>query len=107
MSPSQIVLCLIYNPLALWLDISHRSGKSIHPGIHVAIDLIIWALGIPGIVLSVGTGWFWYWRPVALDIDGFIPCDAPYNFYSKVCNPEIYTAGKTEIAGNVFLALIM
>jgi len=104
---SQIVLCLIYNPSILWLDVFHRSGKSVHPGIHVAIDLIIWALGIPGIVLSIYTGWFWYWKPVELEVDGFILCDTPYNFFSKECNPEIYTAGKTEIAGNVFLAFIM
>ena len=61
---------------------------------------------MPSIVFSVGDGWFWWWQPVVIDIDGFVPCD-DFNFWSQACQPEIYTIGKVEIAANVFLGLIL
>lgn len=106
-SIEKVMLSLLYNPAILLLTIYHRHGKPVHPGWNVAIDLIIWALCVPAVVLSVGEGWFWSWIPVQQQIDGFIPCDDIFNFFSEYCNPEIYTAGKTEIAGNVFLALLL
>ncbi|KAL8666877.1 MAG: hypothetical protein Q9202_001117 [Teloschistes flavicans] len=103
----QVLISLIYNPLTLFLRLFRHNGlgKPIHPGWDVGTHLVIWALGIPSIVLSVGWGWFWWWQPVWLEFDGFIPCNG-WNFWSQPCNPVIYTAGKLEIAANVFLGLL-
>jgi len=72
----------------------------------VGVDLFICVLAIPGIVLSVGDGWWLYWQPVLFEFDGFVPCDE-LNYWSYQCNPLIYTLGRMEIAANVFLALIL
>ncbi|MCJ1450046.1 hypothetical protein MMC28_000374 [Mycoblastus sanguinarius] len=100
-----VLLALIYNPLYLFLLV-RRHGRPIHPGWHVAVDLLIWGLAIPAIVFSVGVGWFWVWQPVILDVDGFVPCD-DWNYWSEECQPLIYTLGRMEIAANVFLAFIL
>ena len=102
----QVLLALVYDPLVLLLTIYYRHGRPIHPGWHVGVDLFIWGLAVPSIVFSIGDGWFWYWQPVLLDFDGFVPCD-DWNFWSYQCNPLIYTLGKMEIAANVFLGLIL
>lgn len=102
----QVVLALLYNPIALFLLIRYRRGRSYHPGWNTGADFLIWALAVPSIVFSVGDGWFWWWQPVRLDFDGIIPCDE-FNFWSEACQPGIYTMGKIEIAANVFLALIL
>lgn len=41
-----------------------------------------------------------------LEGDDFILCIGP-NFWSKPCQPMIYTLGKMEIAGSVFLGLLL
>ncbi|KAK4697807.1 metal transporter CNNM, partial [Lecanoromycetidae sp. Uapishka_2] len=101
-----VLLALLYNPIVLFLTIFQRRGRPIHPGWHVGVDLFIWGLALPAIVFSIGDGWFWYWQPVILDFDGFVPCD-DWNYWTYQCNPLIYTLGKMEIAANVFLALIL
>ncbi|KAL8674576.1 MAG: hypothetical protein Q9168_001019 [Polycauliona sp. 1 TL-2023] len=101
-----VLIALIYNPITFFLLLSRR-GKPIHPGWHVGFHFLIWALGIPSIVFSVGWGWFWWWQPVIYRFrDGYVPCRG-YNFWSKPCEPAIYTVGKLEIAANVFLGLLM
>ncbi|KAL6714507.1 hypothetical protein ACLMJK_007932 [Lecanora helva] len=101
-----VLLALFYDATVLFLSLFRGSGHKIHPGWHVGVDLIIWALAIPALVFSVGDGWFLYWEPVQFEFDGFIPC-VGYNTWSHECNPLIYTLGRMEIAANVFLALIL
>ena len=72
----------------------------------MGVDLLIWALAIPSIVLSVGDGWWLYWQPVLFEVDGLVPCDE-LNWFSYECNPLIYKIGRMEIAANVFLGLIL
>lgn len=102
----QVLLSLVYNPSVISLVLYRRCGKEIHPGWHVGVDLFVWGLSLPAILFSIGDGWFFYWQPVVVDIDGLIPCDE-FNFWSEECNPLIYTLGRMEIAANVFLALIL
>lgn len=101
-----VLLALLYNPFSLFMLIRYRRGRAYHPGWDVGVDLIIWALAVPSIVFSVGDGWFWWWQPVMLEVGDFVPCDE-FNFWSKACQPEIYTIGGIEIAANIFLALIL
>lgn len=102
-----VLLALFYDPLYLFLTLFQRPGRPIHPGWNVGVDLLVWALAVPSIVFSVGDGWFWYWQPVLIEFpNGLVPCDE-YNYWSEDCNPLIYTLGRTEIAANVFLALIL
>ncbi|KAL8715825.1 MAG: hypothetical protein Q9220_000492 [cf. Caloplaca sp. 1 TL-2023] len=100
-----VLISLIYNPVTFFLTIFRRNGKPIHPGWDVGAHLITWALAIPSIVFSVGWGWFWWWQPVLVEFGSYIPCNG-WNFWSEPCNAIIYTAGKIEIAANVFLGLI-
>ncbi|KAL8924464.1 MAG: hypothetical protein Q9172_002675 [Xanthocarpia lactea] len=101
-----VLISLIYNPVSFSLRL-RRHGKPIHPGWDVGFHLLIWVLGVPSIVLSVGWGWFWWWQPVLYRYNnGYIPCYG-WNFWSEPCQPAIYTAGKLEIAANVFLGLLM
>ncbi|KAL8765718.1 MAG: hypothetical protein Q9209_007283 [Squamulea sp. 1 TL-2023] len=58
-----VLISLIYNPVAFFL-LLRRRGKPIHPAWHVGVHLLVWVLGIPSIVLSVGYAWFWWWQPV-------------------------------------------
>ncbi|KAL9099397.1 MAG: hypothetical protein Q9163_005095 [Psora crenata] len=101
-----LLLSLVYNPTLVFLTLYYRHGKSIHPGFSVTADLVIWGLAVPAIVFSVGVGWFWWWQPVITQYGDYIPCDE-YNFWSRHCNPLIYTLGNMEIAANVFLALVL
>ncbi|KAF6228169.1 hypothetical protein HO133_007899 [Letharia lupina] len=101
-----VLLALFYDPLVLFLTLFQRHGRPIHPGWNVGVDFLVWGLAIPSLVFSVGDGWFWYWQPVLVEFDGMVPCDE-YNYWSQICNPLIYTLGRTEIAANVFLALIL
>lgn len=102
----QVLTSLIYNLLALGLLILPRTHKAIHPGWDVGVYLLVWTLGMPSIVFSVGWGWFWWWQPVLVKSHQYIPCNQ-WNYWSKACKPVIYTAGKIEIAANVFLGLLM
>ncbi|KAI4129006.1 MAG: hypothetical protein LQ338_002473 [Usnochroma carphineum] len=98
-----VIISLLYNPLSfLYL----LSNNPLHPGWDVGVYLLIWALAIPSIVFSVGLGWFWWWQPVLQEYDGYILCNQ-WNLWSEPCNPVIYTAGKIEIAANVFLGLLI
>ncbi|KAL9004649.1 MAG: hypothetical protein Q9188_002540 [Gyalolechia gomerana] len=101
-----VLISLIYNPLALALLIFPYGHKPTHPGWDVGVYLLIWALGIPSIVFCVGWGWFWWWQPVLVKSHHYIPCNQ-WNYWSEPCNPVIYTAGKIQIAANVFLALLI
>ncbi|KAL8733923.1 MAG: hypothetical protein Q9181_003398 [Wetmoreana brouardii] len=101
-----VLISLLYNSLTLLLLLFRRSGKPVHPAWDVGIHLLIWSLGIPSIVLSVGWGWFWWWQPVLVKYRGTIICNH-WNFWSEPCEPAIYTAGRLEIAANVFLGLLM
>ncbi|KAL8898178.1 MAG: hypothetical protein Q9192_002206 [Flavoplaca navasiana] len=102
-----VLISLIYNPVTFLLVLLRRRGKPIHPGWHVGFHFLIWALGIPSIVFSVGWGWFWWWQPVYYRYrNGSIPCRG-YNFWSEPCQPAIYTVGRIEIAANVFLGLLI
>ncbi|KAI4098163.1 MAG: hypothetical protein LQ339_006541 [Xanthoria mediterranea] len=101
-----VLISLIYNPVTFFL-LLRGLGKPIHPGWHVGFHFLIWALGIPSIVFSVGYGWFWWWQPVLYRYrSGRIPCRG-YNFWSEPCQPAIYTIGRIEIAANVFLGLLI
>ncbi|KAL8952667.1 MAG: hypothetical protein Q9222_001435 [Ikaeria aurantiellina] len=101
-----VLISLIYNPLTFLLTIFRRKGKPVHPGWDVGTHLITFALAIPSIVFSVGWGWWWWWQPVYIEFGNYIPCNG-WNFWSEPCNEIIYTAGKIEIAANVFLGLII
>ncbi|KAL8944058.1 MAG: hypothetical protein Q9211_000723 [Gyalolechia sp. 1 TL-2023] len=102
----QVLISFIYNPVALALLIFPYAHALPHPGWDVVVYLVVWALGIPSIVFSVRWGWFWWWQPVLLEFNDYIPCNR-WNYWSEPCNPVIYTAGKMEIAANVFLALLI
>ncbi|KAL8943833.1 MAG: hypothetical protein Q9216_000826 [Gyalolechia sp. 2 TL-2023] len=101
-----VLISLIYNPIALALPIFRYGHKSIHPGWDVGVYLFVWALGIPSMYFCIRWGWFWWWQPVFLKFNDFIPCNQ-WNYWSEPCNPVIYTAGKIEIAANVFLGLLI
>ncbi|KAL9016522.1 MAG: hypothetical protein Q9185_006143 [Variospora sp. 1 TL-2023] len=101
-----VLISFIYNPLTFLLPLLLPNRKPLHPGWDVGVHLFTWALGIPSIVFSVGLGWFWWWQPVLVQFGDFIPC-RQWNYWSEPCNPVIYTAGKLEIAANVFLGLLM
>ncbi|KAL9126820.1 MAG: hypothetical protein Q9217_004194 [Psora testacea] len=101
-----LLISLLYNPILFFLTLYDRHGKPIHPGFSVTVDLFIWVLAVPAMVFSVGVGWFWWWQPVIIQLDDYIPCNA-FNYWTYYCNPLIYTLGKMEIAANVFLGLVL
>ncbi|KAL8840741.1 MAG: hypothetical protein Q9170_001179 [Blastenia crenularia] len=101
-----VLISLIYNLVALFLPFFPRGGKPFPPGWDVSVHLFVWVLGIPSIVFSVLGGWFWWWERVHIATDDPIICDY-WDSWSQPCNPVIYTAGKLEIAANVFLLSLM
>ncbi|MCJ1303697.1 hypothetical protein MMC08_006507 [Hypocenomyce scalaris] len=105
MTLAPIMLSLLYNPIVICILLFVRRGRAIHPGWHVAADLIIWGLCIPSIIFAVAGGLFWAWEPTQYYADGTVNCDF-YNQFSRPCLPVLYTIGGTEIAGIVFLFLI-
>ena len=102
------MLSLLLSPTLLYISLFRplNAKKPLHPAVPLIVDLIIWALCVPSVVFSVGTGWFWLWQPVILEIGGMIPCDG-FNQWSKACQPDIYRIGGIEIAANVFLCLLL
>ena len=70
-------------------------------------DTEVRPISVPSIVFSVGDGWYFWWQPARLEVDDLIPCNNWFNFWSETCQPTIYTIGRTEIAVNVFLGLIL
>ncbi|KAI4097850.1 MAG: hypothetical protein LQ348_003246 [Seirophora lacunosa] len=103
-----VLISLIYNPVAFLVPLLRPSRTPLHPGWDVGVYLLTWALGVPSIVFSVGLGWFWWWQPVLVKFNDFIPCGPySYNRWSEPCAPAIYPAGRLEIAANVFFALLI
>lgn len=100
------MISLLYNPIVIALLLFVRRGRAIHPGWHVAVDLIIWGLCVPSVIFSVAGALFWAWTPTQYNDDGTVNCDF-YNEFAKPCLPVLYTIGGTEIAGIVFLFLIL
>ncbi|KAL8924907.1 MAG: hypothetical protein Q9208_003790 [Pyrenodesmia sp. 3 TL-2023] len=106
-----VLISLIFNTLALAFLFR---GKLIHPGWDVTAHLITWTLGIPSMVVAVLYMWVWFWRPTydyypsdeGYDLDTSIGCYR-WNWRSEACVPVIYTAGRIEIAANVFLGLLI
>lgn len=105
-------MSLLVNPMILVVLFMVRRGKAIHPGWFVGIDLIIWLLIIPCLVFSIGDGWFMYWTEAQQDDMGLIECvpwtlDGFVNQWSEECQPIIYKIGHMEIAGIVFLFILL
>ncbi len=110
-SSFQVLIALIFNTLSLTFLFR---GKRLHPGWDVTAQLLTWVLGIPSLVIAVLYMWVWLWRPTrnyyepdgGYDYDTTLGCHY-WNFWAEPCLPVIYIAGKTEIAGTVFLGLLM
>lgn len=102
------MLSLLLSPLLLFLSLARpiHAKTPLHPAIPLTIDLIISMPCVPSIVWSVGTGWFFQWQPIYIEIDGMVPC-VGLNTYSKPCQPDIYRIGAIEIAANIFLCLLL
>ena len=83
----------------------HKRGP-IHPGIYVLLDFLVWGLCIPAIVYTIAGGMFWSYAPVAIGVNGTIDCSLFFNQFSMECKPVVYTIGRLELAGIVFLVLI-
>ncbi|KAL8763516.1 MAG: hypothetical protein Q9184_000728 [Pyrenodesmia sp. 2 TL-2023] len=106
-----VLISLIFNTLALAFLFR---GKPLHPGWDVTAHLLTWTLGIPSMVIAVHYMVAWLWQPTldfypsdeGYDLDTLIGCRR-WNYWSEACFPAIYTTGRTEIAGNVFLGLLM
>ena len=77
-----------------------RTTKSVHPGITVGVDVIIWALLIPAITFSAWGGLFNVWRPAVEDSDGRVVCDI-FNVLARECSPILYSVGGLELAGDI------
>ena len=103
----QIILSLLYNPIALVMHLLFRKKRPIHPAIRIALDLIVWGLSVPAMVFAIGSGAFWYWSPPIASVDGSIDCTFFFNVWAQECTPVAYTIGKLEIAGLVFLFFLL
>ena len=106
-SYQQIVISLLYNPIALLFHFLVRKGQPLHPAIHVGLDLLVWGLSVPAIVFGAAGGMFWYWMSAVQSPDGSIDCSFFFNQWSIECTPAAYTIGHLEIAGLVFLAFLL
>ena len=84
-----------------------RRGRPIHPCVPVGCDLISWAGAVPTIVYAIAGGLFWYWNAGLRGDDGSLDCDLFFNAWASECTPIAYTIGRLEIAGIVFLFLLL
>lgn len=82
-----------------------RSSRSIHPGVNVGVDFIIWGLLIPAITFAAWGGLFRVWRPAVLDANGQVECDI-LNVFAKECSPILYIVGGLELSGVVFACFV-
>ena len=78
-----------------------------HPSVPVGGDLLAWAASIPTVVYAIAGGLFWYWNGGLAGDDGSVDCGLFFNAWAPSCNPVAYTIGRLEIAGIVFLFLIL
>jgi len=103
-----VVLALLYNPLTLFHHLVLRDGKPAHPALHVAVDLLLWAMLVPSIIVAVGGGIFWYWTAgvPSTNNGGVIDCGFSFNAFAPECSPVAYSIGRMEIAGIVFAFLL-
>ncbi|KAL8909510.1 MAG: hypothetical protein Q9207_000190 [Kuettlingeria erythrocarpa] len=107
----QVLIALIFNTLSLTFLFR---GKRLHPGWDVTAQLLTWTLGIPSLVIAVLYMWAWMWQPThnyydaqdSYDYDTTLGCRY-WNSRAEPCLPVIYIAGKAEIAGSVFLGLLI
>ncbi|KAL2002630.1 hypothetical protein VTN02DRAFT_6338 [Thermoascus thermophilus] len=71
------------------------------------VDLLVWALLIPGIVFAAWGGAFRLWRrPVVEQPGGAVLCDVAQNVFSRACYPELYRIGGLELGGIVCGVLV-
>ena len=66
------------------------------------MDLLTWVLLVPGIIVALAGGIFWYWTRGVAGQDGAVDCSFFFNTFTKQCTPIVYTIGNMEIAGLVF-----
>ena len=71
------------------------------------MDLLVWVLLIPSIVFAIAGGIFWSWADVTRGQNGEIDCGFTFNAFSPECSPIVYQIGRMEIAGVVFLFLLL
>ncbi|MCJ1248501.1 hypothetical protein MMC30_005719 [Trapelia coarctata] len=95
-------LSLLTNIVTLIL-LPLRSGRPLHPAIHLLSDFLIWALAVPSIIFATAGGLFWYWSPAIANANGEIDCAFFFNAWAEVCEPVAYTIGHVEIAGLVMM----
>ena len=102
-----VFFALLYNTGALLAHLALRRGRPLHPAIHLAGDLVTWALALPGIVVAIAGGIFWYWTDPLPSAGGDVDCGFFFNAFTMQCNPVVYTIGRMEIVGTVFLVVIL
>jgi hypothetical protein len=102
-----VVLSLLYNPVAVILHLVFRKSRPFHPALGLSLDLIVWGLSVPSIVLVIGGGMFWNWAPGVLNTNGVVDCSFNFNQFAPQCNPSAYTIGQLEIAGTIFLFFLL
>ena len=84
-----------------------RKGRPVHPSVPVGGDLLVWASAVPTLIYAVVGGLFWYWNAGLAADDGTLDCTLFFNVWTPECNPLAYTVGRLEIAGAVFLFLLL
>ena len=105
----QILFSLLFNAGMLGAQFLLRQGRPVHPAVPVAGDLLAWAAAVPTLVYAIAGGLFWYWQGdggIPAD-DGTLDCALFFNVWTPACNPLAYTVGRLEIAGAVFLFLLL
>ncbi|CAF9903125.1 MAG: hypothetical protein GOMPHAMPRED_000100 [Gomphillus americanus] len=101
-----IILSLLFNPVAFVMHLMFRKSRPIHPAVRMTLDLLVWILAAPAIVVCIGSGVFWLWTPATPSADGTVDCFNIMNAFSQECSPIAYTIGKLQIAGIVFLCIL-
>ena len=91
----------------LLLHFGPRKGRPLHPAVNVALDLLAWAMAVPGVIVAVAGGIFWYWTDPMPAANGAVDCGFFFNTFTHQCNPIVFQIGEMEIAGAVFLFLVL
>jgi hypothetical protein len=102
-----VIFALLYNSAVLIGHFGLRRGRPFHPSIYLALDLITWALTLPAVVVAVAGGIFWYWSDPVPSAGGHIDCTVFFNAFAMQCNPIVYTIGRMEIVGAVFMVFLL
>ena len=89
------------------MHLMFRKSRPIHPVVRLTLDILVLVLASAGVTLTIGSGVYWLWTPATPNADGTIDCFNILNAWSEECSPILYTIGKLQIAGTVFLSILL